>query len=334
MGGGTLARGAACALAVLATLPAAAPAIPAEGPREVVDVLLTTTRPGAPTGVTYRSYIRHPTDPAAEPIPLRRLIVGLPEGGTVDTTLPEMCTASDEELRQQGDDVCPRGSLVGFGSAEVAVTGLGHQHFDARAYNNEGQQVEVVKQGDMVTAVIRGFFTPEGLDALIPTCVTGGQPPSGCPFDQARLVRSELVVPEYTVGDRTYFRTSPTCPPSGRWRTPVILTYADGVTERVYPEQPCEPSGGATGGAGTTAGSERPASACRSRRRIHLAGLARRRLRSISAVLRGRRVRLDPRRPVLDLRGLPRGRYTVRIRAVTRGGRTLRVVRRYRTCTG
>ena len=308
---------------VAAVWPAQAGAIPAEGPREIIDVFLTTTEPGAPTGVTFRSEIRHPTDPSADPIPLRRLIVGMAEGGVADTSVPERCTASDDELRLRGDGICPPKSEVGFGTAEILVEGLGRQRFETKAFNETGQQVETVRQGGRVNAVIRGFFTEEGLDALIPTCIAGGQPPRGCPDDQARLLRNELVQPEYTVGGRTYFRTPPTCPPSGRWRTPVILTYADGVTERVFPEQPCRRARKGAAGAGTS---------CRSRRKVVFRQLARRRLRSITAVLRGRRIRLDRRRPALDLSDLPEGRYTVRITAVTRQGKRLRYVKRYRTC--
>jgi hypothetical protein len=318
------ARIAALVAAALTTAPAVAHALPAEGPREVVDVELTTGEPGAPTGVTYRMRLRHPTDPSAPPPVLRRLVVGAPEGGVIDTSVPERCTASDDELRLRGDGICPPGSIVGTGTAEILVEGFGRQRFETTAFNERDQQVETVKQGGRVNAVVRGFFTPEGLDALIPTCILGGQPPDGCPSDQSRLLENELVLPVYNRDGRTYQRNPPTCPPSGRWRTPVILTFADGVVERVFPEQPCTRTG-----TGEPAGA--PA-ACRSRRRIALRGLARRDLRSATARIRGRRVRLDPRRPVIDLRGLPRGRYAIRVTAVTRTGKRITFVRRYRTC--
>lgn len=321
--GGILRRAAgrtAVASAILAAWPAGAPAIPDSSPRAVIDITSTTTKPGAPAGATYRAQLRHPTDPNAEPPALRRLIVGVPAGAVVDTSIPQRCTASDQELRMRGDGICPAGSLVGTGFAEILVFGLGLQRFTASAFNNYGQQVETVKQGNQVQAVVRGFFTEEGLDAEIPTCATGGQPPGGCPFDQARLVRSELVIPEYTVGSRTYFRSPPTCPPSGRWRARVVLTFADGVTERVYPEQPCDRPAPA------------PAPACRGLARVSFPVFARRGLRWIHATVRGRRIRLNPRRPVLDLRRLPRGRHTVRIVALTKRGKRLRIVGRYRTC--
>jgi beta-glucosidase len=72
---------------------------------------------------------------------------------------------------------------------------------------------------------------------------------------------------------------------------------------------------------------------CVSRRNfiIHL----RRGLRSARVYVNGRRVRVLGGRRLharVDLRGLPRGRFTVRIVARTKGGRTITSRRRYRTC--
>jgi hypothetical protein len=308
------------ALVAAAAWPAGAHALPASGERATVDVVFTTGQPGAASGLSYR-FAMHDAGTGDPPV-LRRLVVGPPAGAVVDTTVPERCTASDDELRTRGDGICPRGSVVGSGAAQVVVVGLGRQSFTQTAFNDEGQQFQTVKQGEMVSAVVRGYLREEGLDALIPTCITGGQPPEGCPSDQVRLLSSELTVPPYEAGGRSYFTTPPDCPPSGRWRTTVALMFADGVTARLEPEQPCASAPAPPG-----------ARACRSRRVVVLAALARVRLRSIAAVYRGRRHRLDPKRPAIDLRGLPRGRYTVRVTAVTQTGRRLRFVRRYRTCT-
>jgi hypothetical protein len=53
------------------------------------------------------------------------------------------------------------------------------------------------------------------------------------------------------------------------------------------------------------------------------------RLRGVTRVLRRR-----PWGTIIDLRGLPRGRFAVRITALTDTGRTIRGTRRYRTCRG
>src|SRR4051794_21585647 len=177
-------RSFAAAMAALVIAPSTAQALPASGPRETVDVTYTTTQPGTPTGFTYRSSFRQDGSPQ----PLRRLFVGAPPGAILDTSVPERCTASDDELRLRGDGICPAGSRIGTGFAETEVVGFGRQRFDVRAFNEQGQQFETVKQGEMVSAVVRGFVREGGVDALIPTCITGGQPPDGCPSDQSRLV--------------------------------------------------------------------------------------------------------------------------------------------------
>jgi hypothetical protein len=86
--------------------------------------------------------------------------------------------------------------------------------------------------------------------------------------------------------------------------------------------------------AGDTPGAK---GACASRRsfRIRLRHPAGDRLRSASVFVNGKRVRVLTGRRLrssVDLRGLPKGRVTVRIQAVTQRGKKLTEVRRYRTC--
>ena len=69
---------------------------------------------------------------------------------------------------------------------------------------------------------------------------------------------------------------------------------------------------------------------CRSRRdfTIRLRG----RLGSVRVTVNGKRVPVRRSRARIDLRGLPEGRYTVRVVARTRSGRTITRTRTYRTC--
>jgi hypothetical protein len=46
----------------------------------------------------------------------------------------------------------------------------------------------------------------------------------------------------------------------------------------------------------------------------------------------GRRRAFDPVKATVDLRGLPRGSFRVKITAITVGGKRLTSTRRYRTC--
>jgi pimeloyl-ACP methyl ester carboxylesterase len=77
------------------------------------------------------------------------------------------------------------------------------------------------------------------------------------------------------------------------------------------------------------------ARSCRSRRTIRITLPRGRRARRIAIAVpgRARRVIRGPRRTIrVDLRGLPRGRYAVRVSVSYRGGGTVRIIRRYRTC--
>lgn len=87
-------------------------------------------------------------------------------------------------------------------------------------------------------------------------------------------------------------------------------------------------------GCGKGGSSAAPALSCVSKRRfaVRLPGL-----RRPVATLAGKRVSLRRRggrlRAVVDLRGRPKGIYTLRLRGTTRGGLRVTVTRRYRTCT-
>jgi ABC-2 type transport system ATP-binding protein len=79
---------------------------------------------------------------------------------------------------------------------------------------------------------------------------------------------------------------------------------------------------------------------CSSRRRftIHLKRFGHQRLKSARVWVNGRRVKVRRRHgrltATVDLRGKPKQRVTVRVRAVTRSGTIVRDTRRYRTCAG
>ncbi|CAA9526689.1 MAG: hypothetical protein AVDCRST_MAG30-3426, partial [uncultured Solirubrobacteraceae bacterium] len=116
------------------------------------------------------------------------------------------------------------------------------------------------------------------------------------------------------------------------------LPVVTGDAERTVPA----PSGrtgpaapGATGGGSAAMPEGRR---CTSRRRfaITLRDSRGRSLRSARVRVNGGRVAVKRRRgrlvALVDLRGLRRGRYTVRVEGRTRGGRRVSAKRRYRTC--
>lgn len=230
------------------TVPSRAGAIAGVGPHETVDITTSTERPNTSATLGFAATYRNPTDPNADPPPLRRLVISLPGGTRIDTSVPARCTASDEQLRLIGDAACPPASRVGSGQVTVDITGLGKMTFKTTRFNGPDQQIEVVESGNAVgsNGVIRAYIHGTTLDAPVPTCLTGGQPPTGCPFDQVTVLSNQLTTMPITVGHgksrRSYGTTPPTCPHSHTWRTPVTFHYADGTVETVVSTQPCKPS--------------------------------------------------------------------------------------------
>lgn len=223
--------------------PAALSAIPASGPHETVDMWSSTTLPNASSALGYAARYHGANDPHGDPPALRRLVIGLPPGTRIDTSVPGRCTASDDELVLVGESACPPSARIGTGQATVKQVGLGSATYDTVLYNAKDQMLELVKSGDRVVGVVHTYVHGTTLDGPIPTCVGGGQPPSGCPFDELTLLSNHLQVLPISAGHgrakRNYGTTPPSCPPSARWRAHVTLYYADGSVDKLVVQAPC-----------------------------------------------------------------------------------------------
>lgn len=236
---------AACLLLLLCLLwPARAGAIPASGPHETVDITFSTTHPGTPAALTYAATYRNPADPSADPPALRRLVIVGPPGITGDTSAPGQCPATDAQLKAEGEAACPASSRVGSGMVRLKVLGGPPGDYPSTLFNNADEQVELVKT-PAGNGVVRTSIHGRTLDGPVPTCLTGGQPPSGCPFDQLTLLSNQLATVPVVVasgsGRRSYLTTPHTCPASRHWDTSATLYYSDGAVETVMTQQPCTP---------------------------------------------------------------------------------------------
>jgi len=315
----------ACALTGVAwCAPVAAVAAPVTGPHQTVEMSFTSTRPGSPSGFSYSATFHNPTDPGADPPALRRLVITAPAGSVIDTSVPERCTAGDDELEQRGEAACPAASRIGAGSADIKPVAFPAVHYETVVFNADHEQKELLTADPpSPPVVVHGYIRGNQLDGPVPTCITGGTAPQDCPSDQVSLLRNDITIPPFTSGRgarrRSYFTTPPRCPRSGAWSTPITFYYGDGAVETLTTRQPCS----------------RPARGrCVTHRRFKLRRLGTGRLRSLVATVRGRRFALDPARRVLKLRHLPTGRFRVKIRAVTVTGRRLGLTRIYRNCSG
>ena len=219
--------------------PAAAVAIPGSSPHAVVDIWSSTTRPGASGALGYAARFHAAGDPSGDPPALRHLVIELPPGTRIDTSVLPRCTATDEEIELRGESACPPGARIGSGEATARILGFGTQTFETVIYNAEDDMLELIKSGDRVMSVVHTYVRGTTLDGPVPTCLNGGNPPDGCPFDQVTLLSNYLEVNAATVGGRNYGTTPPKCPKSKRWRTPVTFYFGDGSVERATTQQRC-----------------------------------------------------------------------------------------------
>src|SRR4051794_17228520 len=108
---------------LLATLTAVGVlAAPATAQRTAFSAGLTTTAPGAPSGLKVRLQFTGPG--GGKPSPLRSAVIRGPRGLRFDTTALPQCTASDAELTALGSRACPEPSQLALG-AFSAITGFG-----------------------------------------------------------------------------------------------------------------------------------------------------------------------------------------------------------------
>jgi hypothetical protein len=99
-------------VALAALVPAATAG--AQAPqRQTASVLFSQTQPGKSSGLRILIDYRNPTDPAAKPFAVRRIVTTLAPGSLIDTSVPAKCTLSDAALMANGTRDCPVPSIVG-----------------------------------------------------------------------------------------------------------------------------------------------------------------------------------------------------------------------------
>ena len=234
----------AAVVAVVAACPAAAAvAAPVSWPHGTLDNRFTTKKPGAPTGFSFTGEYHAANDPSGDPPYMRRMTFYLPRGMYYDTSVPELCTASDLELEARGAAACPPGSRLGGGHVESKFMGFPSPPLEIDVLNNTGEMI-MLARSPIVSTVTRGKVGGDGtVEFEAPTCFPHHDPP-GCPIDTVLQLGSSIKVPPYLRSSdgvvRSYATTPPKCPTSRRWRTPVRFWWADGSEETVVTKQPCK----------------------------------------------------------------------------------------------
>ena len=226
-------------LGAAVALPGSAAAVPVDFAHGTIDQTLTTTRPNTPTGLHFVGSYHAAGDPDAPPPYMRKMTFS--GGPRRDTTVPELCTASDAELAVSGAAACPPGSRLGGGTSDGLFMGSFPTKVELDVFNNTGEQIMVLRSPGLAS-ISRGRIRPDGsVEFASPTCFPSH---AGCPADNALQLRSDVTLDPYTTVRggklRSYLTTPAKCPKSRRWTTTVRFWWADGSEDTVVVRQPCK----------------------------------------------------------------------------------------------
>jgi hypothetical protein len=204
--------------------------------RQTAKMRFTTTKPDHSTGLRIRIDYVNPQDRDAKPFAVRQLVERLARGARIDTSVPELCTASDAELMAEGQSACPSGSRVGTGLITFDTGFPEPARFvevDIVFLNNTDELIFLsTPRGTGARVVARA---PVGRRTFRPSAPTlPGTPPDGAAID---TVEAELEAIED--GRRSYMTTPRECPADDRWINKIRFTYADGVSQKVKTANRC-----------------------------------------------------------------------------------------------
>ena len=224
------ARGTAALLA--AVIAAAMPAAAAAGDRFDYVQKFTTPVPGASANTDTQILYKHPDDPDAKPIPVRREVFTFPKGTGFDHAVVPPCKASDLELMIQGEAACPPESRVGGGegTSMSGFPGAGESAMEVDGFE-DGSGLLLLGGSKEPPIRFVAHARQEGRVVTVEVPRTPGGPPDG----ESAIRRVHNVFEPRTLGRRAYMRTPPKCPKSGHWTFRAQLTFADGaVDDDVY----------------------------------------------------------------------------------------------------
>ena len=198
----------------------------------------TAGAPGHGTGFHEEIDYFDPQRPDDKPPSVDRIVIDLPEGTRIDTSVPEQCKASSSDFSQRGADACPPGSRIGGGEVEVDTGSPGGPlprviHNKLTLFNDE-DTIILFTESTNTDPPIRnagrsvakdGQFISEAPD------LPGFPPPDN--YTAIRKVRLDI---EPHGG---YLTTPAECPRSGAWTTTGTFTYRSGAEYRLESQTPC-----------------------------------------------------------------------------------------------
>jgi hypothetical protein len=213
----------------------------AVGERQVARFAWTSQVPGTPTGLVGDTWFQNPENPRLKPHTPKRMVLRVPAGAVIDTTVPPQCHASDAQLMIQGPAACPRDTQIG-GGFSVSDTGGGgafprYTEATISSFNNQNEVVGVgvPKQLPAVKLIVRTKI--QGTTSTTDFPLFPGFPP---PDPYTPFKRLYMAMSPYVRNGRAYVRTPPNCPRVGYWTITAEFTYVDGVTQAVESRSPCK----------------------------------------------------------------------------------------------
>lgn len=214
----------------------ATPAAAQRDSRQKAELRFTTRDPGHSTGLRLKIDYVNPQDEDAKPPAVRKLVEKLARGARFDTSVPDLCTASDAELMAEGASACPAGSRVGSAVITFDTGFPGPARFvvvDVVLLNNTDELIFLAKpRGTGSRVVSRSSVGRRTITGSVPTL-------PGTPPDGAAITEAEAELDSIKKDGRSYIRTPRECPRDGRWTHRIFFTYHDGVTQKAKMHNRC-----------------------------------------------------------------------------------------------
>jgi hypothetical protein len=209
----------------------------------------TVSKAGKSAGTNFDTTSIDPDNSAEnqQPAKTRKLVIGFPSGTKIDQSVKPYCATLDESA----NDVCPKNTQIGSGTAEVRLKFPGSAPIPAKvtAYNRKkGLWLYVVPQvAGQAPVVIKPTF--QGLKlitVLTPLCVLNDCATNG----EAVLTKFHLDTKAYSktvkvkkgkkkVKKTTNFITTPAKCTAAGFKFTADFTYDDGTTKHFDAVQKC-----------------------------------------------------------------------------------------------
>jgi hypothetical protein len=184
-----------------------------------------------------------------QPKSTRQFDITFPAGTKIDTKTVPGCTL-DESAAQP----CPNNTKVGSGHAVVLLpftTPPANAPINATvtAYNRKGTKGLILYVQPSVGNPV--YLKPvfKGLKlktAVPPTCIASTNQNGQCVTNtggkgqEAVLTEFDLTTKAIKKGKRTFLKSPPNCPKSGKWKFAADIKYADGTKKHLPATSPCK----------------------------------------------------------------------------------------------